>query len=139
MEKWTTRTGRSLSILRADARTPGGRVGAKLHSPWHGAKPPRKLEDSGVITGYTVPAPRVRAAAHPRLDEHRREGNAAPKSYALRGEPAVGTLHTTNGHWDIVAEVRAESPEAFDAGARPHPHDTGIATQPASCCPPHKA
>jgi len=25
------------------------------------------------------------------------------------------TLHTTNGRWDIVAEVRAESLEAFDA------------------------
>ena len=35
--------------------------------------------------------------------------------HALRGEPAVGTLHTTNGRWDIVAEVRAESLESFDA------------------------
>ena len=44
------------------------------------------------------------------------EGNAAPEVIrALRGEPTVGTLHTTNGRWDIVAEVRSESLEAFDA------------------------
>jgi DNA-binding Lrp family transcriptional regulator len=32
----------------------------------------------------------------------------------LRGDPAVRALHTTNGRWDIVAELRAESLEAFD-------------------------
>jgi DNA-binding Lrp family transcriptional regulator len=44
------------------------------------------------------------------------EGNAAPRSSArCAASPCVGTLHTTNGRWDIVAEVRAESLEAFDA------------------------
>jgi DNA-binding Lrp family transcriptional regulator len=33
---------------------------------------------------------------------------------ALRGDPAVVSLHTTNGRWDIVAELRADSLEAFD-------------------------
>ncbi|MGH8848584.1 MAG: Lrp/AsnC ligand binding domain-containing protein, partial [Polaromonas sp.] len=33
---------------------------------------------------------------------------------ALRGDPAVSALHTTNGRWDIVAELRADSLEAFD-------------------------
>ena len=33
---------------------------------------------------------------------------------ALRGDPAVGALHSTNGRWDIVAELRADSLEAFD-------------------------
>jgi DNA-binding Lrp family transcriptional regulator len=33
---------------------------------------------------------------------------------ALRGDPAVAALHSTNGRWDIVAELRAESLEAFD-------------------------
>jgi DNA-binding Lrp family transcriptional regulator len=32
----------------------------------------------------------------------------------LRGDPAVQTLHTTNGRWDIVAELHADSLEAFD-------------------------
>ena len=33
---------------------------------------------------------------------------------ALRGDPAVSGLHTTNGRWDMVAELRADSLEAFD-------------------------
>ncbi|MNL74595.1 AsnC family protein [compost metagenome] len=33
---------------------------------------------------------------------------------ALRGEPNVQTLHTTNGRWDIIAELRADTLEQFD-------------------------
>ena len=77
----------------------------------------RKLEEGGVITGYTV---RLRPDSEPQRIRAWMsiavEGNAATTViYALRGEPAVGTLHTTNGRWDIVAEVRAESLESFDA------------------------
>jgi DNA-binding Lrp family transcriptional regulator len=32
----------------------------------------------------------------------------------LRGDPAVQTLHTTNGRWDIVAELRADTLAEFD-------------------------
>ena len=43
------------------------------------------------------------------------EGNNAEKVLrTLKGDPAVQALHTTNGRWDIVAELRAESLEAFD-------------------------
>ena len=42
-----------------------------------------------------------------------KEGDEGPIS-ALRGDPAVATLHTTNGRWDMVAELRADSLEAFD-------------------------
>ena len=89
----------------------------------------RKLEDSGVITGYTV---RLRPESEPQRIRAWMsiavEGNAAPEVIrALRGEPAVGTLHTTNGRWDIVAEVRAESLEAFDAALGRIRLTTGIA------------
>jgi DNA-binding Lrp family transcriptional regulator len=33
---------------------------------------------------------------------------------ALRGEPAVASLHSTNGRWDLVAELRADSLTSFD-------------------------
>jgi DNA-binding Lrp family transcriptional regulator len=33
---------------------------------------------------------------------------------ALRGDPAVSALHTTNGRWDIVAGLQADTLEAFD-------------------------
>jgi DNA-binding Lrp family transcriptional regulator len=42
-------------------------------------------------------------------------GNAADNVLrTLRGDPAVQALHSTNGRWDIVAELRADSLEAFD-------------------------
>ena len=75
-----------------------------------------KLEREGVIVGYTV---RLR----PQSEEHRIrawmtlsvEGNRTDHVLrTLRGEPAVVALHTTNGRWDIVAELRVDSLEAFD-------------------------
>ena len=75
-----------------------------------------KLEREGVIVGYTV---RLR----PHSEEHRIrawmtlsvEGNRTDHVLrTLRGEPAVVALHTTNGRWDIVAELRVDSLEAFD-------------------------
>lgn len=75
-----------------------------------------KLEESGVIAGYTV-------RLKPEAEAHRIrawmgiavEGNKAPEIIkTLRGEPGVHTLHTTNGRWDIVAEIRADNLELFD-------------------------
>ena len=107
-----------LSILRADARTPVAVLAQRLRIARGTAQARlRKLEEGGVITGYTV---RLRPDSEPqRIHAWMSiavEGNAATTViHALRGEPAVGTLHTTNGRWDIVAEVRAESLESFDA------------------------
>ena len=43
------------------------------------------------------------------------EGNRTDEVLkALRGDPAVRALHTTNGRWDIVAELRTDSLEAVD-------------------------
>ncbi len=75
-----------------------------------------KLEESGVIAGYTI-------RLKPEAEAHRIrawtgiavEGNTAPGVIqALRGEPGVHALHTTNGRWDIVVEVRADNLELFD-------------------------
>ena len=75
-----------------------------------------RLENDGVIVGYTL---RLR----PQVEEqHIRalmtvlvEGNRTEAVIrALRGDPAVSALYTTNGRWDIVVELRAESLEAFD-------------------------
>ncbi len=75
-----------------------------------------KLEKDGTILGYTV---RLR----PQTEEHRIaalmtiavEGNRTDEVVrTLRGDPAVTALHSTNGRWDLVAELRADSLEAFD-------------------------
>lgn len=75
-----------------------------------------KLERDGVIVGYTV---RLR----PNVDSQRIraitciavEGNRATEiRRRLTGHPNVVALHTTNGRWDLVAELRTNTLEAFD-------------------------
>ncbi len=76
-----------------------------------------KLEESGVIVGYTVrlrPAAefhRIRAVMNIAVDGH----HSASVLKALRGDPNIHALHTTNGRWDIVAEMRADTLESFDS------------------------
>ncbi|HEX5686421.1 MAG TPA: Lrp/AsnC family transcriptional regulator [Ideonella sp.] len=77
-----------------------------------------RLEREGVIAGYTLvlggaaadAAPPVRALMTIAVD-----GNRAPEVLrALRGQPSVRALHKTNGRWGIVAELQAESLDAFN-------------------------
>jgi len=75
-----------------------------------------RLERDGTVVGYSV-------RLKPQVEEHRIralmtiavEGNRVDAVIAaLRGDPAVGALHSTNGRWDIVAELRADSLSSFD-------------------------
>jgi DNA-binding Lrp family transcriptional regulator len=106
-----------IALLRADARATVASIAKALHVA-RGTVQNRitKLERDGTIAGYTV-------RLKPQVDEHRIaalmtiavEGNRAESVLrALRGDPAVEALHTTNGRWDIVAELSADSLEAFD-------------------------
>jgi DNA-binding Lrp family transcriptional regulator len=106
-----------LALLRSNARLPAATVARQLRVA-RGTVQNRiaRLERDGVIAGYTV---RLAAA-----DDGRRiaalmliavEGNNVEKVLrSLRGDAAVAALHTTNGRWDIVAELRADSLEEFD-------------------------
>lgn len=106
-----------LALLRDNARMPVTDIAKKLRMSRATVQSRiSKLEANGIIAGYTV---RMKPEAEP----HRIrawmgiaiDGNAAPSVLqALRGEPAVHTLHTTNGRWDIVAEIRADNLELFD-------------------------
>jgi DNA-binding Lrp family transcriptional regulator len=106
-----------LALLRQDARMPVATLAARLKIA-RGTVQNRmkRLERDGVIVGYTV---RVK----PQAEAHRIralmtivvEGNrGAEVLHALRGHPNVTGLHSTNGRWDLVAELRADSLEAFD-------------------------
>ena len=107
-----------LALLRDNARISVIALAKKLHVS-RGTVQNRisKLEDSGVIVGYTV-------RLKPEAELHRIrawmniavEGNKAVSVIqALRGEPNIHTLHTTNGRWDIIAELRADNLEAFNS------------------------
>lgn len=70
-----------------------------------------RLEDTGIIVGYTV---RLRPDAQPATIHAWMsitiEGNEARAVIAsLLGEPGVAVLHDTNGRWDLLAELRAEN------------------------------
>ena len=106
-----------ISLLRADARASVASLASTLNVA-RGTVQNRmaRLEQDGTIAGYTV---RLR----PQVDELRIraqmtiavDGNSADAVLrSLRGDPAVETLHTTNGRWDIIAELRANSLEDFD-------------------------
>ena len=106
-----------LSLLRANARVTVASMAETLGVA-RGTVQNRiaRLEASGIILGYTV---RVRPPAE---DERVRalmtvavEGNRTDEVLkALRGDPAVVALHTTNGRWDIVAELQTDSLQAVD-------------------------
>lgn len=76
----------------------------------------KRLIDSGVIVGFSV---RVRdAAADPVVRAIMLiavEGrNTREVIRSLRGVPQIAALHTTNGRWDLVAEITCDSLASFD-------------------------
>jgi DNA-binding Lrp family transcriptional regulator len=108
---------RLIALLRNDARAPVAWL-AKALGVSRGTVQNRmaRLSANGTIVGYTV-------RLKPDVEEQRMrafmtvavEGNQVDAVIkALRGEPAVAALYSTNGRWDIVAELRADSLEGFD-------------------------
>lgn len=101
-----------ISLLRKDARmsvaTLAGKLGVSRGTVTNRL---RKLEDEQVIVGYTL---RLRPDAEPNQIRAWMgvlvEGNQTREVIAnLLGEPGVQALHDTNGRWDLLAELRAES------------------------------
>ena len=76
----------------------------------------QRLLDSGTVLGFSV---RVREERDP--DSIRAialievEGRSTDRAISqLRGFPEVRALHTTNGGWDLVAEIRTDTLSNFD-------------------------
>ena len=106
-----------IGLLRNDARASVASL-AKTLAVARGTVQNRlaRLRANGTIVGYTV-------RLKPDVEEQRMrafmtvavEGTQVDAVIrALRGEPAVAALYSTNGRWDIVAELRADSLEGFD-------------------------
>jgi DNA-binding Lrp family transcriptional regulator len=106
-----------IGLLRSDARAPVASL-AKALGVARGTVQNRmaRLAANGTIVGYTV-------RLKPDIEDQRMrafmtiavEGNKVDGVIrAMRGDPAVAALHSTNGRWDIVAELRADSLEEFD-------------------------
>ena len=103
---------RLIALLRQNARLPVATLASKLGVA-RGTVTTRlrRLEEQGVIVGYAVA---LRPDAQPQ--EIRAwmgvlvEGNQTRTVIAsLLGEPGVAALHDTNGRWDLLAELRAQT------------------------------
>ena len=99
-----------IALLRQDARASVATLAARLGvSRGTVTNRMQRLEDAGVITGYTV---RLRPDTEPDLITAWMsiavDGNQTREVIAhLLGEPGVAGLHDTNGRWDLLAELRA--------------------------------
>lgn len=104
-------------MLRANARLPVATLAKKLRVA-RGTVQNRlaRLEQEGEIVGYTLRLkPQTQGQGVRALMTVASEGNKATEVLqALRGNPSVVALHMTNGRWDIIAELHAESLEAFE-------------------------
>ena len=108
---------RLIALLRTDARLSLATLARHLQvSRGTVQNRLRRLEADRTIVGYTV-------QLKPDAAEHRVralmtiavEGNRqAAVLKALRGDPEIAVLYTTNGRWDIVAELQVDTLEAFD-------------------------
>ncbi|WP_423601218.1 Lrp/AsnC family transcriptional regulator [Roseateles sp. MS654] len=101
-----------IALLRQDARASIATLAHKLKVS-RGTVTNRltRLEDSGQIVGYTV---KLRAdVAQPHITAWMSiavEGNRTREVVGiLLGEPGVAGLFDTNGRWDLLAELRADT------------------------------
>jgi DNA-binding Lrp family transcriptional regulator len=108
---------RIIAVLRKDGRAPLSKL-ASILSVSRATVQSRldRLIESGAVLGFTV---RVRqdqegdvVRAIMSIEVAGKSTTAVIKS--LRGLPELHSLHTTNGAWDLVAEIRAASLRDFD-------------------------
>ena len=112
-----TTDGRLLAILRTDGRASISKL-AEMLKVSRGTVQNRidRLTAEGVIAGFSV---RVAAAEDPHavraitLIEITGQKTLSTVK-ALRGIPEIRALHTTNGAWDLVAEIQADNLAEFD-------------------------
>ena len=103
-----------IALLRQNARESVATLAARLGvSRGTVANRLARLEQAGVVVGYTV---RLRPDAQTDLLRAWMsiaiEGNDTRRIMVqLLGEPGVASLHSTNGRWDLLAELQVASLE----------------------------
>ncbi len=111
---------RLIGLLRENARQPVSSLAASLGvSRATVQNRIARLVGDGTILGFTLRLPQeedgfVRAVMMVEV----RGDRSAPVLKALRGLAEVAAIHTTNGRWDLVVDLRADTLERFDAVLR---------------------
>jgi DNA-binding Lrp family transcriptional regulator len=124
-----------ISILRDDARTAVATLAKRLGVS-RGTVQNRidRMMRESAILGFTLRLPpetdthRVRAVMAIAIEGERSSAVLA----ALKGFPEIEAVHTTNGRWDLMAELNAESLAAFSAALDGIRQIKGIATTETS-------
>ena len=124
-----------IANLREDARLPVATLARRLRVS-RGTVQNRieRLRREGAILGFTLRLPpqsepnRVRAIMSIAVEGER----SAAVLTALRRFAQVEAVHTTNGRWDLVAELNAESLGAFSQALDQIRQVKGIATSETS-------
>jgi DNA-binding Lrp family transcriptional regulator len=102
--------------LRIDGRAPVSRLADKLKiSRATVEKRMARMIDAGTILGFTVRAREDHAAmvrAVMLIEVAGRSTSAVIRQ--LKSLPELNKLHTTNGAWDLVAEISADTLADFD-------------------------
>lgn len=106
-----------IALLRENARMPVVALAKKLRVARATVQNRiARLEQEGVIVGYTLrlkpeeEVHQIRAIMSLAAESNREEAVMRQ----LRGHVSVVTLHSVNGRWDLVAELRLDTLEAFD-------------------------
>lgn len=124
-----------ISLLRGDARLPVTSLAQHLNvSRATVQNRINRLIESGVIQGFSVrikdSAETSRIRAITMINVRAKKTNQVLK--ALMGLPEVQELHTTNGRWDIIAELSTENLAEFDAALSVIREIEGIASTETS-------
>ena len=126
---------RLIALLRNDARMPVAKLAAQAGvSRATATARIERLRRDGIIAGFTVVLQSnvdtggVRAITMIEIDGKQEEA----VTRRLMGLPEVRQLHTTNGRWDVVAEIEATSIAALDDLLRAIRQIDGIANTDTS-------
>ena len=108
---------RLLALLRNDARRSVASLATELDSSRATVRTRiDKLVQSGVIAGFTISVRDLAQQNHVRaVMLIAVEGRGVEKVMRrLKGFPEVRRLHSTNGRWDLIAEVVTDTLSEFD-------------------------
>jgi DNA-binding Lrp family transcriptional regulator len=107
---------RLIALLQADGRMPSAMLARQLGVS-RGTVQNRidRLVAGGVLLGFTVRlAGAAEAAVRAIMAIEVRSTDTRAVVAALRRMPEVGRVHSTNGRWDLVAEINAHDLASLD-------------------------
>jgi DNA-binding Lrp family transcriptional regulator len=126
---------RLISLLRANGREPVARLAERLGVTRATVnRRLGRLVDSGVIVGFSIHVRESDGAAAVRaITLIAIEGPTARRVIeSLRGIPEVAAVHTTNGRWDVIAEISCENLVTLEYALRTIRGISGIQHQETS-------